>query len=931
LWTYSEWNDFLCQNLFPADFGDTSVYVVFDEDLSEIASSELGVLPETALKNFSNQVRANLRIHREGHGIFEYYATLCREWKANARKAKFVQEVTVPPTIGLLALLSEAASGSSGEIVSSRSFYKSLTRLIGLNPDNADDVNKTTESYRRHILDLWEPVQLWTKIHNFQRGKCSVFQATNDRYVGLTISQVLLKASDLSKLPSFFRSYSLSPSDSESREKVQVALRDWTTDPSSNASAHLRTLWTNEAVRERIVDLISDELNVWDGGQSISTTTINLNIDLFVRRFPNIRFTPLLRIDGVEGNEGAEGTIAVDGSIVPVHFGRDFAGDLVMDENVTENIALSDLLFKSVSINLDELPSVKRAPSRIVLFVLDEMSNQYRLASRAPLLTSTAIVVKGHDIASCRQFIRSSAAEGWSEHEFEPVNSEKVVMFFNVFLKSNRNSHSEDWLVRILPTESAEIRFEGGLMLSHKRYLLNRPPRVSCISEETQQVTIELQRMSESGATSANHCIRQDSEGVWRFLLDDLKEGHFTLTLKGKSGRKLRSASIQFVSSDSDVILENNIHRIVHPLDQDLPWQLFAGSRNLDSSTGFIEGAYISGSLHDSSVVKDATAIITRAYWTDAERIKAKIAAGEHFSDVSVADWDNALEALICLKEGPIRQIASISKQVLTGNNVDGKDFWKTCYDTANIEVQLDASVRPSWWNMVPAQIIQVSSGEWVLSGGWTRSQVATLSQNGALLRVKPENGQPSRRYLPARDAKSVQKFLDDCGITANIITDAGYELLRVLPRFQDLVESLPSSAIPGSDFIHYYDPVKLHWKKTESIEKPGAYRLTTRSRRLYAIVTPASFVHWRCFISDFDTAKHAAAVLEGRPLMAYAERSQKLTGPEHVKLPILYSRAASLCSGRAPYQFHNSWTVYDDVPKRFAELLFEKFKWIED
>jgi hypothetical protein len=65
--------------------------------------------------------------------------------------------------------------------------------------------------------------------------------------------------------------------------------------------------------------------------------------------------------------------------------------------------------------------------------------------------------------------------------------------------------------------------------------------------------------------------------------------------------------------------------------------------------------------------------------------------------------------------------------------------------------------------------------------------------------------------------------------------------------------------------------------------------------------------------------SKHAAAlILKERPLMAYNRATEELTVPLGADLPVLYGRAAVLCSGLLPVAAGRQF-VYRNVPAELA------------
>ena len=82
--------------------------------------------------------------------------------------------------------------------------------------------------------------------------------------------------------------------------------------------------------------------------------------------------------------------------------------------------------------------------------------------------------------------------------------------------------------------------------------------------------------------------------------------------------------------------------------------------------------------------------------------------------------------------------------------------------------------------------------------------------------------------------------------------------------------------------------------------------------------------------LGTVQLTKHIAARQLGRPLLAYLESQRALAVPLGADLPVLYGRAAVLCSGRLPTPLRQKrLLVYHDVPQSIADRMTQLLTWL--
>ncbi len=150
--------------------------------------------------------------------------------------------------------------------------------------------------------------------------------------------------------------------------------------------------------------------------------------------------------------------------------------------------------------------------------------------------------------------------------------------------------------------------------------------------------------------------------------------------------------------------------------------------------------------------------------------------------------------------------------------------------------------------------------------------------------------------------------------------------LLKCLPDLASLFRAAPVAALPLGFPIKRFDPARLLWLPTQSIEGDGAY-LFEAFRPEYRVVSRGTIRK----VSRSMAVYHALARM-GRiqTTISYNDSSQGLTIPVAADLPLLHRRAMVLYSGRVPTYVRGSLR-FDSVPPHAAAALMHVLEWSEE
>jgi hypothetical protein len=252
-----------------------------DEDLSNIGTQLLGTNDTAEIKrDLVNVVLSDMQLDQPQRQVFARTVSATKSWFSDNRGLR-ASQVTPPPQLPLLAVTVMAAREIGGDATNSLAFYVNLRKLLGVREEFEE---KLQSAYRFAIEDLWALLNTVLIDLRWSRGIPTATAITH-RYVSIPISQSVVRIHDRRKLIEFFTDSDLRPDSVASPVELQQLFDWWLGRGGHSISANLEALWRRGKVeRERVLDVISHELQAWDGAQAEnfdgSTRTSQLRVFL---------------------------------------------------------------------------------------------------------------------------------------------------------------------------------------------------------------------------------------------------------------------------------------------------------------------------------------------------------------------------------------------------------------------------------------------------------------------------------------------------------------------------------------------------------------------------------------------------------------------------------------------------------------------------
>ena len=418
---YDQWNRAIAQLVFGPELAGTPVYLNLEPDSFKRLANDLGFLrdenPEEELKLV---VSNTLSVPGSPHGVFGAHVQRSREWEwKNADEP--------PPCIAILAVLSLVAESmrSTAKFAGSN-YYGRLLEALNFDQEHKKAVER---DFRQQTPLLWDTLNQWLEDSNGRKGVPTATAFDRRRYIGLPLSQALVRAQDRIKLPGLFAQCGMQPGQRISVRAMRELLEEWL--PSSPVTRSLKRLWGRTANRERISEVVCAELEGWDGNtpsdarQTGNSERDNLFLAAQWRTFPppeielivvarrlsrELDRSPVLSLPKNTGVHSASRRFTTEMRLKPIP-GSEWSILDSVEENSVSAFLISNLALKDV---VADRAYSRRARS-LVLLKFSESENLYIEARRAELLETYIILAIQRLAVKVRSILQQTARDGFRE------------------------------------------------------------------------------------------------------------------------------------------------------------------------------------------------------------------------------------------------------------------------------------------------------------------------------------------------------------------------------------------------------------------------------------------------------------------------------------------------------------------------------------
>jgi hypothetical protein len=556
---YEEWNRRLAERFYSKASAHRLAYLdVSEERLAELVPE--GVSASEAAAHLTRSVLQTVYQAHTEQRLFAAHLLRLYEWRLEQSRDQ------VPPCIALLALLVLVAEQMAADPrFGSNNYYGRLADRLCV---RAEDQEALTRAFRAHTPAMWHALNEWLESWHGERGLPTAFAFDHRRFVGLPISQALMRESDRARLPDCFNAYGLRGGQSIAAADMQRLLGAWILD--APVTQRLKSQWRHAEVRERIAEIACLELEAWNEAQS--PTAMEAAAPLLLTAL--VHHAPRLRVQlALVTRESAD---VVPGAyrLLRSH-----------DEGSVPSASLGNATLAPAACNGYHLLRAQGALSQDQTLLANLRAEPVRGATRALERRWRQVTVLRHD-AEAQLYIEAKRVELAEDHivlahaSIEPLVREYLshvsgtvmqrltttecpslprhwTAYLGVRVTGIRDTDQHE-LQALVPIASTSILLEGGLSLPGRAlWHASHPPVARVISLSADKLHVRLSALPSSTREETppdrdlGECQRS---GAWALSEFSLSCGEYRVLVTRKAarteGHAIASTRVRLVSAD---------------------------------------------------------------------------------------------------------------------------------------------------------------------------------------------------------------------------------------------------------------------------------------------------------------------------------------------------------------------------------------------
>jgi hypothetical protein len=562
---YELWNDAIEAEFFDGKYAGRPVYLDIEDDALARVADMVGA-GDDPREAFTRAITPTLHLPPEREGrLLALHARRVRRWR-------LTNEGSAPPCLAILAFFALAAEGMRGdEHFRANNYYARLAQCLGIDPvARPSDKERIAQDFQRDSLTLWNALNSWLTERDAELGLPTAYAFDWRSYVGVPISQALLREEERLELRKLFLEFRLRPGQELATSDMLRLLKDWV--PRADITPELKRLFQQPDVQSRVADIACIELQGWDGSipgdvvmRGDHATALLLAAQ--IRRLPRPQLVLNLVIRGNAPVQEGALTLAQHSAEAAVAAFSDTGGRMRLVGAPTEGWrrvetdalpSFPDLLVADVRLESAAGSEVTRKPRRLVILERDE---EYRVAveaDRIQLGRDNILLAHKTLSADVDNALANCAREGyrrWDPDELRGLPDEWVA-WSDVEVMAIPNLEETPELSALVPLEWTKITIGGGISLpGHMTWLREAPPEVRVASVVDREVTLSLAATTTLDGLEPDEAVLATFRGaaVVSLKSEDLLDGDYRVSLREAGSRKklLVSAGFRIRSPDS--------------------------------------------------------------------------------------------------------------------------------------------------------------------------------------------------------------------------------------------------------------------------------------------------------------------------------------------------------------------------------------------
>ena len=260
---YDRWDSAFSHVVYGGARAHEPVFLDVEDDLLvEVARQRgLAMSAEAAEAALGADVRQTLMLGAadSGFGVLSRHRERLDRWRWQ-RTRPGADSSVAPPVIAVLAVFARAAElMAKDDTYRSTAYFPRLHQLLKVEPR---DESRLYAAYSHECERFWGSLNGWLDSMGGAQGVPTA-EAIGRRYVGIALSQALIRDADRQLLPQFFASRDLEPGLRLGHEDMAAYLDSWVKE--GHGSGSMRSLMRNAAGRKVLAEAAALTLAQWDG------------------------------------------------------------------------------------------------------------------------------------------------------------------------------------------------------------------------------------------------------------------------------------------------------------------------------------------------------------------------------------------------------------------------------------------------------------------------------------------------------------------------------------------------------------------------------------------------------------------------------------------------------------------------------------------
>lgn len=598
--TYEQWTGAIANVIFADTHAGRPVYLDFEGDVLRAVAEAAGVEGDP-IEDLASAVRRSLDLTENATNPFRRHVSDLRSWRRSTRSSG---EQAAPPVLPFLALLSIAAEQMGEDTYyAANAFYPRVYGLLQISERTSQD--RFLRTYMRYAEALWASLNEWLEHLDGSRGLPTAYALTF-RYVGLALSQALVRSRDRARFPQLFRELGLMPGAQVSPPDMVGLLGPWIERNPCPVSSSLQRLWMAGPAQERIATVAALELEAWDGltaGASGGTYGNDIRLAANLRKFPakSLQLSLSVSLPGA-AHEAVASVVSATGDPPSLELER--AADGWLRPRELSGIDQASLLTGLLRLEaVGSSVTLTRRPRPLVVLRLNELVGGFDETERVQLGEDMLILAAedGGLPERVEQTLQEIARPGFTRIDALRGLPDGWVAFTDVQVMAVASGTLPTTLNPLIPLVSSQLSFAGGLKLPGRirKFSSLLPPEIRAVSQNASSLRITLTDLRGEEGSNNLEWVSEGGATVVALNLHSLPDGDYAVRLFEDNARDPKQQHTLRLRSGAsyDPVMWASSPRLSYDFGKEMGWALLSACESPEDAGNWVDGPSAAGDV----------------------------------------------------------------------------------------------------------------------------------------------------------------------------------------------------------------------------------------------------------------------------------------------------------------------------------------------